>query len=370
MQVTRGVEAALEEMKPGLTGIEIDHSIFRPATFIELSIDNLTMALLIGAVLVIAGDRRLPVRVARGADQPGRHPAVAGGGRARALSARERRINTMVLAGFVIALGSIVDDAIIDVENIVRRLRQHRREGGGQVDRGRIMLEASLEIRSAIVYATLIIVLAVVPVFFMGGLSGAFFEPLAPVLFAGAAGLHGGGADRHAGAVPDSPRQGADRARELPLVALAPARLRQAACRASLRRRAPRSRRPASWWSPASRCGRCSATSLLPSFKERDFLMHWLTPPGTSHPEMNRITVLASKELRAIPGVRNFGAHIGRALVADELVGIDFTENWISVDPKVDYDTTLARHPGNGRRLSRHLSRRADLPAGERSRRS
>jgi Cu/Ag efflux pump CusA len=57
---------------------------------------------------------------------------------------------------------------------------------------------------------------------------------------------------------------------------------------------------------------------------------------------MYRVTVLASKELRAIPGVRNFGAHIGRALVADEVVGIDFTENWISVDPKVDYDETLA----------------------------
>jgi len=81
--------------------------------------------------------------------------------------------------------------------------------------------------------------------------------------------------------------------------------------------------------------------SLLPSFKERDFLMHWLTPPGTSHPEMYRMTVLASRELRSIPGVRNFGAHIGRALVADEVVGIDFTENWISVDPKVDYDKTL-----------------------------
>jgi Cu/Ag efflux pump CusA len=81
---------------------------------------------------------------------------------------------------------------------------------------------------------------------------------------------------------------------------------------------------------------------LLPSFKERDFLMHWLTKPGTSHPEMYRMTVQASKELRAIPGVRNFGAHIGRALTGDEPYGINFTENWISVDPKVDYDATVA----------------------------
>ena len=76
------------------------------------------------------------------------------------------------------ALGSIVDDAIIDVENIVRRLRQQRREGTS-ASVASIILKASLEIRSAIVYATLIIVLAVTPVFFMGGLSGAFLEPLA-----------------------------------------------------------------------------------------------------------------------------------------------------------------------------------------------
>ena len=70
--------------------------------------------------------------------------------------------------------------------------------------------------------------------------------------------------------------------------------------------------------------------------------MHWVTKPGTSQPEMVRITTQASKELRAIPGVRNFGAHIGQALLADEVVGINFGENWISVDPTVDYDETLA----------------------------
>ena len=78
-------------------------------------------------------------------------------------------INTMVLAGLVIALGDVVDDAIIDVENIVRRLRQHRAEGSDRVD-ARVILEASLEVRSAIVYATLIEVVAILPIFFAGGL--------------------------------------------------------------------------------------------------------------------------------------------------------------------------------------------------------
>src|SRR3981189_3881029 len=83
--------------------------------------------------------------------------------------------------------------------------------------------------------------------------------------------------------------------------------------------------------------------SLLPSFKEPDFLIHWVTTPDTSLPEMLRITTRASKELRAIPGVRNFGAHIGQAFAADEVVGVNFGENWISISRAADYDKTHAK---------------------------
>ena len=72
LDVTRGVEAALEELRPGLEGIEIDATIFRPATFIEIALENLTRALLIGWLLVIVVLIALPVRVAHRADQPGR----------------------------------------------------------------------------------------------------------------------------------------------------------------------------------------------------------------------------------------------------------------------------------------------------------
>jgi Cu/Ag efflux pump CusA len=81
---------------------------------------------------------------------------------------------------------------------------------------------------------------------------------------------------------------------------------------------------------------------LLPSFKERDFLMHWLTQPGTSVTEETRVSVRACEDLRQIPGVRNCGSHIGQALLADEVYGVDFGENWISVSERVDYDRTLA----------------------------
>src|SRR4029434_6342863 len=91
---------------------------------------------------------------------------------------RGETINTMTLAGLVIALGAVVDDAIIDVENIVRRLRQHRL-AGSEESTASVILHASLEVRSPIVYATLIIVAAAVPVFLLQGVTGAFFRPLA-----------------------------------------------------------------------------------------------------------------------------------------------------------------------------------------------
>jgi len=104
---------------------------------------------------------------------------------------------------------------------------------------------------------------------------------------------------------------------------------------------------------------------FLPKFKEYDFLMHWVEKPGTSLEAMQRITVRASRELRSIPGVRNFGAHIGRAEVADEVVGPNFTELWISLDPKVPYEPAVARiqsvvdgYPGLYRDLLTYLKER------------
>ena len=93
--------------------------------------------------------------------------------------------------------------------------------------------------------------------------------------------------------------------------------------------------------------------------------MHWVTDPSTSHPEMMRITKRASQELRTIPGVRNFGAHIGQAFLADEVVGVNFGENWISIDPSVNYEKTIAAieelvegYPGLYRDLQTYLKER------------
>ena len=84
----------------------------------------------------------------------------------------------MVIAGLIIALGEVVDDAIIDVENIVRRLRLNRAAADPKPAFD-VVLEASLEVRSAVVYGSLIVVLVFLPVFFLEGLAGSFFRPLA-----------------------------------------------------------------------------------------------------------------------------------------------------------------------------------------------
>ena len=176
LDVTQGVEEAIAAMEPGLPGLEIDTTIFRPATFIETSLKNLSNALLLGCLLMIVMLFLFLYewRVALISVVAIPLSLIAG---AMVLSWRGTTINTMILAGFAIALGDVVDDAIIDIENVVRRLRQHRREGNGRSTAG-VILEASLEVRGAIVYATLIEVVAVVPIFFLEGLSGAFFRPL------------------------------------------------------------------------------------------------------------------------------------------------------------------------------------------------
>jgi len=339
LDVTRGVDAALASLRPGLSGIDVDPTIFRPASFIESSIHNLTTALLLGClfVVLVLGLFLFEWRSALISLVSIPLSLMAAG---LALYARGATINTMVLAGLVIAVGVVVDDAIVDIENIVRRLRQYRREGTDK-STASIVLESSLEVRGPIIYATLIIVVAAVPVYFLQGLTGAFFRPLAlSYALAVLASL--------VVALTVTP------ALALLLLRGAPLERRGSPVVGWLQRgyTAALSRvvqRPV--WAYATVAVVVAAgiavvpslgESLFPTFKERDFLMHWVTAPGTSHPEEVRIVERGSRELRSIPGVRNFGSHIGQALLADEVVGVNAGENWVSVDPKADYDKTLA----------------------------
>src|SRR5439155_3872604 len=128
LDVTRGVEDALKSLQPGLSGIKVDTTIFRPASFITVAFDNLSKALLFGCLLVmlVLALFLFEWRTALISLVSIPLSLVAAG---LVLHQRGATINTMILAGLVIAVGVVVDDAIIDIENIVRRLREHRRAG-------------------------------------------------------------------------------------------------------------------------------------------------------------------------------------------------------------------------------------------------
>ena len=82
--------------------------------------------------------------------------------------------------------------------------------------------------------------------------------------------------------------------------------------------------------------------SLLPSFKQTDLLIEWRGAPGTSLSAMNRVTAQVTQELRAIPGVRDVGSQIGRAVTGDQVVGSNSGELWVNLDPAAPYATTVA----------------------------
>src|SRR6266540_4421144 len=183
-EVTRAVEAALEDMRPGLSGIAIDTSLFRPADFIDTATHNLALALLIGLVIMIVllGGFLLDWRVALISLAIVPLSLVMA---AYVLYLRGVTFNTMLLAGLAIAVGVVVDDAVVDVDNIRRRLRQHRPATGAPGDQPAVeewklatVLRASMEVRGPLLYATLIIALAAAPVLFLMGLNGSFVRPL------------------------------------------------------------------------------------------------------------------------------------------------------------------------------------------------
>ena len=341
LQLTHAVEAAIAELKPSLRDVKIDTTIFRPATFIERSIDNLTRALMIGCLLVaivlFAFTRDWRQAVISLVAIP---LSLLGAGLVLLWSGAT--INTMVIAGLVIALGEVVDDAIIDVENIARRLRLNR-EAGNPRSAFDVVLSAPLEVRSAVVFASLIVMLVFLPIFFLGGVAGTFFQPLAVayVLAIGASLLV---------ALVVTPALCLFLLPNAPLTDERDTRLV-----AGLKRRYA-GVLPKLVSRPALAMGIVAGglmlagigyasfkDQFLPDFRETDFLMHFVEKPGTSIEAMDRITIRASKELRSIPGVRNFGAHIGRAEAADEVVGPNFTELWISLDEKAPYDASVAR---------------------------
>ena len=339
LEITHRIEEVIEALRPGLADLEIDSQIFRPATFIEMSLHNLNRALLIGCLLVVLVlafflNNWRTALISTLAIPSSLFIA------ALILNYRGGTINTMILAGLIISLGELVDDAIVDVENIIRRLRLNR-ELDNPESSLKVVLNASMEVRSAVVYGSVIVVLVLIPVFFLEGLSGTFFRPLAL---------------SYVLAIVSSLFVALTLTPALSLLLLpGVSELKESSFIIWLKHHYEKLlhsilRHPKRIFLGSGAALLAAiivipflGEEFLPHFKEFDFLMHWVEKPGTSIEAMDRLTIRVSKELRAIPGVRNFGAHIGRAEVADEVVGPNFTELWISLDPKTDYDEAVVK---------------------------
>jgi Cu/Ag efflux pump CusA len=251
------------------------------------------------------------------------------------------------------------------MENIVRRLRIWR-SGGRSTTPLSLLLAASLEVRTAILYATLINIIAVVPIVFVGGLTGAFFQPLAlayalAVLASMAIAL----TVTPALAMILMPSARLHRS-DPPLVALLKRGYAVVLARVLSR--------PA--WSALAVAAAIAASALVlpslgqnlfPTFKEPDLLMHFDTKPGTSLPEMTRVVERLQAALLRVPGVAAVGSHIGQAPLGEEVAGPEFSEQWISLKPNANLAATTAAvravgdaFPGTFMDLTTYLHERID----------
>jgi len=325
LTVTYQVEQVLREVKASLPpGVELHMEVFRQATFIESAITNLRRALIEGGVIVavivvfflfnvrasIITLVAMPISLVL---------AVL------ALKLYGVGINSMTLGGLAIAIGAVVDDAIIYVENIVRRLRENRTRKL-RVPALRMIFHASREIRDSVVYATWIILIVFVPIFLLGGVEGRIFSPLGlaftaslfaslvvavtltPVLCSLLLAGHRGGSDRES----------------------LPVRWLKAGYERLLRR--------ALRWSYAVMVlsvvllagslllvptfGR----SFLPEFQEGNFIIAVTTLPGTSLPESIRLGGRITEMLRRYPEVVSVAQRAGRAELDEDAQPPNFSE--------------------------------------------
>ena len=356
LEVTRGVEKALGELSRGLPGVQVDAGVFRLASYVEDSIANLGWAIVVGAVLVVLAIGAFLFSW-RSALISAVSIPLALFVAVLVLQLTGATINTMILAGLVVALAVVIDDAVVGVDASLRRLRAGDGNAGSVVT---ALAEAALESRRVALYATLIVLLAVVPIFAMGGVSGAFFEPLA-LSYSLAVVASMAVALTVTPALALLTLRGTGAGRESPLALRLADRYE-----AALRRAAGAPRNVFIGAGVAVAVGIAIwpllGHSLLPALKERELLVNWITPPGTSHTETSRITARVAAELRSLPGVRSVGAHVGRAVTGDQIVGINSSQIWVSIDPKADYDRTIAAiretidgYPGVDRTVQTYL---------------
>ena len=329
LRLTRDIEVALGELKPGLPpGLADARVLFRQADFIEASVGNVGEALRDGAVMVgivlfafLLSARTTVISLI----------AIPLSLAVTALSFRllDQSINVMTLGGLAIAIGELVDDAVVDVENILRRLRQNR-SLAAPLPVLEVVRQASVEVRSGIVYATVIVVLVFVPLFALPGIEGRLFSPLGmayivsilasmlvsmtvtPVLCSYLLPRmklldHG-----------DSPLVAWLKRHDARLLGWSFPRARSLITVAALAVLAAAATVP------------FFPRAFLPAFNEGSLVLSLMFAPGTSLAESSRMGALAEQLIREVPEVRQVGRRTGRAELDEHAEGVHSSE--IDVD--------------------------------------
>ncbi|GLZ34932.1 cation efflux system protein [Lentzea sp. NBRC 105346] len=336
--VTNRVEQALNDLRPGLPGVQMDTTIYRPASFIEKMKNNLATSLIAGAILLLLALaaflfnwRTALVSVAT--------VAMSVSATVLVLQWFGIPLNMMTLAGLVAALVVLVDDAVVGVDNVRQRLRERRdTEETSALD---VIRDAIIEVRGPLFVAAVIVAVSTVPLLVLDAVRGALLTPIAvafliattvsllvaltfaPVL---ASVLLAGDSLRHR---PSPVAAWLERGYAAAIAGLLRFRAVSFALAGVL------------LLAGVAVLPLLASRPLTPALQERDLLIAWEAAPGASRGEMNRITGALTSELRATPGVRNAGAHTGRAIASDQIVNINSGEVWLSIAPDADYERTF-----------------------------
>ena len=338
-RLTDDITTALEELRPSLPDdIRINPDLYQQKTFIDLSIRNVVEALRDGGVLVVLvlflfllnfrttfiTLTAIPLSI-----------VITG----LVFKWMGMSINTMTLGGLAVAIGELVDDAIVDVENIFRRLRENRRLPKPQSPL-RVVYEASSEVRNSIVFSTILVVLVFVPLFALEGMEGKLFTPLGvayivsimaslvvsltvtPVL--------------SYWLLPHATFMSHEKDGLLLRILKS---LAGWAIRISVRHPAPILLAVAAAVAVSIGVVTQLGRDFLPPFNEGCVQVNVLLPPGTSLETSNAIAGMVDQRIKGVKGVLNFGRRTGRAELDEHAEGVNASEIIISFDP----------HSGRGR---------------------
>lgn len=337
--VTDGVKRALVDLQPALPGVSVDTSLFKPATYTSSAMHNMALAAIIAAALALLALAALLLS-ARSVVITAVSAAISLLAAAWALDELGYTLNPLVIVGLLVALSVVIDDAMVATHDIVEGLRA--RAAAGSQDRiQKVIVDALSPLRSTMGYATLLILVAVIPVFLSKGLTATFVHPML-LAFA------------------------------LAVIASFVVALTITPALAMLLfdRGRPRRARPGFASAPVAAYRRVLAVALsiprsalvvtclvglagilvlpflgqpsAPGFKDRNLVVQWDGPTGSSLAEMTRVTGRVADQLRGVPGVGEVGATLGRAVSADQIVDSNSGQIYVTIKPSADYDRTLA----------------------------